>query len=217
MVSQFATGYATDAQGRRFRRRNYTPAIIIGTVLAVAALAAWTFALIDRGTESYPTDCAMPTKSDVTMTPAGGEAMLDVPPGAQSTFRVTVLNSAAARGSARSVSDDLVRQGFTAGEPAFGDDTVYTEGDLNCVAQIRYGPGGQTAAAAVWLAVPCAQLVDDGRPGTDVDLVLGEYWHDPAPTQEQQAALESLRTVDPRNPKSGVDASLIHAVHNQPC
>ncbi|MFZ2510014.1 MAG: envelope integrity protein Cei [Gordonia sp. (in: high G+C Gram-positive bacteria)] len=217
MVSQFATGYATDAQGRRFKRRNFTPAIIIGTVLTVAALAAWTFALVDRTAESYPTDCAMPTKSDVTMTPTGRGEMLAVPPAAQSTFRVTVLNSAAARGSARSVSDDLVRQGFAAGEPAFGDDAVYTERDLNCVAQIRYGPGGQTAAAAVWLAVPCAQLVNDGRPGADVDVALGEYWHAPASTQEQQAALESLRTVDPRNPKSGVDASLIEAVHNQPC
>lgn len=217
MVSQFATGYATDAQGRRFARRNYTPAIIIGTVLVVAALVAWTFVLTGRDAVSYPTDCAMPTQPGVTMTPTERGEMVAIPPAAQSTFRVTVLNSAAARGSARSVSDDLVRQGFTAGEPAFGDDTVYTERNLDCVAQIRYGPGGQTGAAALWLAVPCAQLVDDGRPGADVEIALGEYWHAPASTQEQQAALESLRTVDPRNPKSGVDASLIEAVHRQPC
>lgn len=217
MVSQFATGYANDAQGRRFKRRNYTPAIVLGTVLAVLAIAAWTFALLDRGTDSYPTDCAMPAKVDVSMTPADRDAMLEVSPAAQSTFRVTVLNSAAARGSARSVSDDLIRQGFAAGEPAYGDDTMYTERDLNCVAQIRYGPGGETAAAALWLAIPCAQLANDGRAGPDVEVALGEYWHAPASTQEQQAALESLRSVDPRNPKSGVDGSLVEAVHKQPC
>ncbi|GAC58348.1 hypothetical protein GOHSU_37_00440 [Gordonia hirsuta DSM 44140 = NBRC 16056] len=217
MVSQFATGYATDAQGRPFKRRNYTPAIVIGTVLAVAAIAAWAFALTGGSTESYPVDCAMPTKQDVKLTVVGTGEMIEVAPAAQSTFRVTVLNSAAARGSARSVSDDLARQGFTPGEPAYGDDTLYTERDLDCVAQIRFGPGGQNAAAAVWLAVPCAQLVNDDRAGADVDVALGEFYHSAPSTQEQQAALESLRSVDPRNPKTGVDKSLIEAVHRQPC
>lgn len=218
MVSKFATGYATDAQGRPFQRRNLTPAIVIVTVLAVIAIAAWTFALVGEEDESYPTDCALPATPDAPSLQVVGRAdMLSVAPAAQSTFKVTVLNSAAARGQARSTSDDLVAQGFAAGEPAYGDDTVYTDRDLHCVAQIRFGQGGQAAAAAVWLAMPCAQLVNDGRPGTDVDVALGEFYTGSRQSQDVQAALESLRSVDPRNPKSGVDRSLIEAVHAQPC
>lgn len=218
MVSNFATGYATDARGRPFPRRNPTPAIVIVTVLAVVAIAAWVFALIGDEERSYPTACALPTSADAPeMQVVPRSDMLSVAPAAQSTFNVTVLNSAAARGEARSASEDLVAQGFAAGEPAYGDDTVYTERDLHCVAQIRFGQGGQAAAAAVWLAVPCAQLVKDGRSGTDVDVALGEFYTGSRPSQDVQAALESLRSVDPRNPNSGVDRSLIEAVHSQSC
>lgn len=218
MVSKFATGYATDAQGRPFKRRNYIPAIIIVTVLAVLAIAAWTFAVVGGEEKTYPTDCNMPTAADAPQFQVASRAdMLSVAPAAQSTFKATVLNSGAARGQARSVSDDLVAQGFAAADPAYGDDTVYGEDTLHCVAQIRFGPGGQGAAAAVWLALPCAQLVNDGRGGTDVDVALGEFYHGTKPSQDAQAALEALRTVDPRNPKSGVDRTLIDAVHAQSC
>ncbi|MEZ5211427.1 envelope integrity protein Cei [Gordonia sp. (in: high G+C Gram-positive bacteria)] len=218
MVSKFATGYATDAQGRPFKRRNMTPAIIIVTVLVVAAIAAWTYALTGNGEKSYPTDCNMPTAAGAPeLKVVGRSDMLSVAPAALSTFRVSVLNSAAARGEARSVSDDLVAQGFAAGDPAYGDDTVYTDRNLHCVAQIRFGQAGQGAAAAVWLAVPCAQLVNDGRAGTNVDVALGEFYTGTKPSQDVQAALEALRSVDPRNPKSGVDRSLIDAVHAQSC
>ncbi|NLG45732.1 MAG: LytR family transcriptional regulator, partial [Gordonia sp.] len=36
-------------------------------------------------------------------------------------------------------------------------------------------------------------------------------------TQDTQAALEALRSVDPKNPKTAIDRSLIEAVHNQAC
>ncbi len=217
MVSQFATGYATDAKGRPFQRRNTRPAIIVATVLTVAAIAAWSFALIGGGDKSVPTDCNLPASTDGQFAPADRAQLLDVAPAAQSTFRVSVLNSAAARGEARSVSEDLVAQGFAAGEPAYGDDTVYPDRDLHCVAQIRFGQAGQGAAAAVWLALPCAQLINDGRKGSDVDVALGEFYASTKASQDVQAALESLRSVDPRNPKTNVDRSLIEAVHAQSC
>lgn len=217
MVSQFATGYANDAEGRPFRRRNTRPAVIIATILAVAAIAAWSFALISHSDKSMPTNCNLPVTEGTKLTIADRGQMLGVSPAAQSTFKVSVLNSAAARGEARSVSEDLVAQGFTAGEPAYGDDAIYPNRDLNCVAQIRFGQAGQGAAAAIWLALPCAQLVNDGRKGSDVDVALGEFYTGGTASQEEQAALESLRAVDPRNPKSGVDRSLIEAVHAQSC
>ncbi|MFC0315291.1 envelope integrity protein Cei [Gordonia phosphorivorans] len=218
MVSKFATGYTTDAQGRPFPRRNVTPAIVIATVLAVVAIAAWAFVATGGEDESLPTSCNLPTTAEgPELKVVNRSDMLSVAPAAQSTFAVTVLNSAAARGQARSVADDLAAQGFSPGAPAYGDDTLYPERDLSCVAQIRFGQAGQGAAAAVWLALPCAQLVNDGRPGTDVDVALGEFYTGTTPTQDVQAALESLRSVDPRNAKSGVDRSLIEAVHAQSC
>lgn len=59
--------------------------------------------------------------------------------------------------------------------------------------------------------------MNDGRKGTDVDLVLGEYHSAMRPSQDTQAALEALRSVDPKNPKTAIDRSLIEAVHNQAC
>lgn len=218
MVSTFATGYAADANGRPFKRRNYIPAIIIVCVLALTAVVAWTWAAAGGDDVSYPTDCAMPpTIQEPPFEVASQGEMLKVAPAAQSTFKVSVLNAGAARGEARSVSEDLVALGFTAADPAFGDDAAYGDTDLNCVGQIRFGPGSQGAATAVWLALPCAQLINDGRGGNTIDIALGKYFHGLNSTQDVQAALESLRAVDPRNPKSGVDRSLIEAVHSQSC
>lgn len=227
MVSKIATGYTTDVKGRPFRRRQMLPALIVVATLAVAAVAAWTLVLSGGGDEPRPTECNMPTAEGASPTPGAPPApnltptsstdMLSVAPAGLSTFRVTVLNSAADRGAARSVSDDLIAEGFTPGDPAYGDDTLYANRDLHCVAQIRFGQAGQAGAAAVWLASPCAQLVNDGRKGTDVDLVLGEYHSAMRPSQDTQAALEALRSVDPKNPKTAIDRSLIEAVHNQAC
>ncbi|GAA4642148.1 envelope integrity protein Cei [Gordonia humi] len=215
MVSKIATGYTTDAKGRPFLRRNLRPGLIVVTVLAVIAAATWIFAFTGGDDESYPTDCniADPAK----MSAVGKADMLGVGPAPLSAFGVRVLNSAAERGSAQSVSDDLVSLGFRAADPAYADDTVYTQRDLHCVAQIRFGPQGRAAAAAVWLAAPCAQLVDDGRDGSDVDLALGEYYTATQPSQDAQAAIEALRVAAPNQKQSAVDASLLDAVHNQPC
>ncbi|EGD53974.1 envelope integrity protein Cei [Gordonia neofelifaecis] len=228
MVSKIATGYTTDVKGRPFRRRHMMPAAIVAAVLAVAAIITWSVVLTGGGDEARPTDCNMPVAAaskpagsaataPPALTPVSSTDMLSVAPAGLSTFKVRVLNSAAARGSARSASDDLVAEGFTPAEPAYGDDTVYANRDLHCVAQIRFGQAGQAGAAAVWLAAPCAQLVNDGRTGTDVDLALGEYYTSDRPTQDTQAALEALRSVDPNNPKTAIDRSLIESVHGQSC
>ncbi|MGB3302110.1 envelope integrity protein Cei [Gordonia sp. (in: high G+C Gram-positive bacteria)] len=226
MVSKIATGYTTDVKGRPFRRRQWLPAAIVVAVLAAGAITAWSFALNSGGTEAHPTDCNMPVAAKSAapdapkppeLTVVSNTDMLSVAPAGLTTFGVRVLNSAAPRGSARSVSDDLANEGFTAADPAFGDDTVYPDQNLHCVAQIRFGQAGQAGAAAVWLAAPCAQLVNDGRKGTDVDLALGEFYTNTRPTQDTQAALEALRSVDPKNPKTAIDRSLIETVHNQSC
>ncbi len=146
------------------------------------------------------------------------DEMLGVAPAALATFGVRVLNASNQRGKAQSVADELMNQGFSpVQDHAIGDDTLYPNRDLNCVGQIRFGEAGKASAAALWLAVPCAQLVVDSRPGTDVDLALGEYFTSTEQSADAQAALEALRSADPRNPKTGVDPDLIRAVHAGTC
>ncbi|MFT4127000.1 MAG: envelope integrity protein Cei [Gordonia sp. (in: high G+C Gram-positive bacteria)] len=232
MVSQITTGYPTDHKGNTYRRRRPVPAIIIVAVLAVAALTVWIIALTGATGETTPVACnrpspvsASPSPTAATSAPTSSSStvvarddLISVSPAPLSAFTVRVLNASTQRGAARSASDDLTSLGFTpAADSAFGDDPLYPNQDLQCVGQIRFGPGGKAAAAAVWLAIPCAELVDDGRRDTSVDVALGEYYRPTAQSQDAQAALDVLRTADPRNPDSGVEPSLIEAVHSRTC
>ncbi|NDZ92576.1 envelope integrity protein Cei [Streptomyces sp. SID6673] len=239
MVSQLTSGSSVDAKGRPFRRRRMRPAIIVAVVLAVAGLITWAVALADSGPVAVPTNCNQPTPASAepsaaaatpdpglpapsaaptTVAPADRDEMLAVTPAALSTFQVRVLNASSQRGAARSVSDDLTAQGFNpVPDNPYGDDTVYTNQDLSCYAQIRFGPAGKASAAAVWLAIPCAQLVDDGRQGTGVDVALGKYYEGREQSQDAQAALEALRSADPKDPRTGADPTLVKAVHSASC
>lgn len=240
MVSQITTGYPTDHNGRPYKRRRYRPLILVLVALLVLGIIVWAAALGRSDSSAAPTACNEPTPASgsasaptsarpgmpaaasaaapPTRTVVNRDQMISVTPAALSTFHVRVLNASAQRGAARSVSDDLTAQGFTpTPDSAYGDDTVYPNRDLNCVAQIRFGPAGKSAAAAVWLAIPCAELVNDSRPGTDVDVALGEYYKPKEQSQDAQAALEALRSADPKNPQTGADPGLVKAVHAQPC
>lgn len=240
MVSQITTGSPVDQKGRPFRRRRARPAIIVAVVLLVAGLVTWIVALAGSGTAAVPTACNQPTPASVDpsasaaavpaappaspaaapakLTAVGRTQMIEVPPAALSTFQVRVLNASSQRGAAQSVSNDLTATGFnpTPNNP-YADDAVYPNHDLNCVAQIRFGPAGKAAAAAVWVAIPCAQLVDDGRTGTGVDVALGEYYESREQSQDAQAVLEALRSPDAATRGNGADQTLVKAVHSQSC
>ncbi len=238
MVSQITAGSAVDDKGRPFRRRRPRPAIIAAVVLLLAGMAVWVVALKDTGPAGRPIDCNQPTAATAsesesaepagaptaaaaappTLTSVSRDEMLKVTPAALSTFQVRVLNASSQRGAARSVSDDLTAQGFApVPDTPYADDPVYPNSDLACVAQIRFGPAGQAGAASVWVAIPCAQLIDDGRRGTSVDVALGEYYEAREQSQDQQATLAALRSADPRNPQTGADPTLVAAVHAAPC
>jgi hypothetical protein len=236
VVSQITAGYPTDEKGRRYRRRRYQPAIIVVVALAVLGLVTWVVALSGSDDETVPTACNQPSPASAassaaptgapaptgaatpTLNAVDREQILSVAPAALSTFQVRVVNASNTRGAARSVSDDLTAQGFNpVPDNPYGDDTIYANRDLRCVGQIRFGPAGKASAAAVWLAMPCAQLVDDGRPGTSVDVALGDYYEGREQSQDAQAALEALRSADPKNPQTGVDPALVKAVHSGRC
>lgn len=232
MVSQITLGYPTDDRGRPFQRRRWVPFVIAVVVLLVLGLIVWVSALSKGSSDPVATTCNQPTAPSASASAAPTSAaprttvaanqLVDVAPAALATFQVRVLNASARRGEARSVLDDLTGQGFTpATDTPYADDSVYPDQNLNCVGQIRFGPAGRAAAAAVWVAVPCAELVDDGRPGTVVDLALGRQFASKEQTQDQQAVLESLRSTDTSGrtggATTGADPSLVRAVHSGAC
>jgi hypothetical protein len=232
VVSQITLGYPTDDRGRPFQRRRWVPFVIVVVVLFVLALVVWVSALSKGSSDPVATTCNRPTAPSGSASAAPTSAaprttvepnqLVEVAPAQLSSFQVRVLNASARRGEARSVLDDLTGQGFTpATDTPFGDDTVYPDQNLQCVGQIRFGPAGRAAAAAVWVAVPCAELVDDGRPGTVVDLALGRQFSSKEQTQDQQAVLESLRSTDTSGrtagSTTGADPSLVRAVHSGAC
>lgn len=233
MVSQITTGYPIDEHGRAYRRRRLLPGIIVGVILLVLGITVWLFALAESEAVGAPVDCNMPSAAaedpaapegasdpaeGPNLTPVDRDEMLNTAPAALAAFQVRVLNASDQRGAARSVSEDLTAQGFNpAPDNPYGDDSVYATGTLDCVSQIRFGPGGREAAAALWIAMPCAQLIDDGRPGTVVDAVLGSYYESREQSQDAQAALDALRSADPQNTDSAVDPGLLRAVHDTTC
>lgn len=230
MVASITNGYSKDHNGRPFRRRVPTPAIIATAILAALGVLVWSIALTGGTSSRVPVDCNQPSVADASTAPGNAKPaqapkltamnrddIIEVAPAALATFGVRVLNASNQRGKAQSVADELINQGFTpVQDNAVGDDPVYPNRDLNCVGQIRFGEAGKASAAALSLAVPCAQLVQDGRAGTDVDLALGEYFTGTEQSADAQAALEALRSADPRS-KTGVDPALIRAVHAGTC
>lgn len=81
---------------------------------------------------------------------------------------VTVLNGTSRSGLAGSVSAELVGRGFLAGGTG---NTQQATGP----ATIVHGPEGYLAAQSVRVQIQGAQLrLEEGRPGTAVDLLIGE-------------------------------------------
>lgn len=111
---------------------------------------------------------------------------------------LTVLNSTSRTGLAAETAAALTERGFTVG--AIGNDP----GDpVSGTAVVRHGPQGLAAATTVAAHVPDAQLVDDGREGTAVELSLGEAFaglrapEEAAPLMEPQAAPSPPGCVPP--------------------
>ena len=50
-----------------------------------------------------------------------------------------------------------------------------------------------------------------------MDVALGEYYKSSELSQDTLAALEVLRTADPKKPETGVDPALLKAVHSSTC
>ena len=98
-------------------------------------------------------------------------------------------------------------------EPAAANDTVYAKARLECQGQIRFGPSGRAAAAAVWLVAPCTELYQDQRSDATVDLAIGTEFTELTHSDDIDAVLASLRP----DATQAADPTLLKKIHTAAC
>ena len=216
MVAQITEGTAFDKRGRPFRRRNYLPGILLFAALAVVTLMVWVMALSRPPDVHEAAICnAPPPQSDPTAPQLGEQVsratMTDVTPAKLADAKIRVLNASGQGGQAADVAGELRDLGFA--EPAATNDTVYANTRLECQGQIRFGPSGRAAAAAVWLLAPCTELFQDQRSDNTVDLAIGTQFGELTHSDDIDAVLASLRP-DATQP---ADPTLLKKIHTGAC
>jgi len=216
VVAQITEGTAFDKRGRPFRRRNYLPGILLFAALAVVTLLVWVMALSRPPDVHEAAICnAPPPQSDPTAPQLGEQVsratMTDVTPAKLADAKIRVLNASGQGGQAAEVAGELRDLGFA--EPAATNDTVYANTRLECQGQIRFGPSGRAAAAAVWLLAPCTELFQDQRSDNTVDLAIGTQFGELTHSDDIDAVLASLRP-DATQP---ADPTLLKKIHTGAC
>jgi LytR cell envelope-related transcriptional attenuator len=216
VVAQITSGTAFDKHGRPFRRRNYVPGLIVIVVLAVITLMVWVTAF-NRPTDVHQVAACNPPPppADATQTALGNQVMpatmTEVAPAKLADTKIRVLNASGQGGQAAEVAGALRDLGYA--PPTAANDTVYENTRLQCQGQIRFGPAGRAAAAALWLVAPCTELYQDQRGDDTVDLAIGTDFGDLSHNDDTDAVLASLRP-DATQP---ADSSLLSKVHAGAC
>jgi hypothetical protein len=216
VVAQITSGTAFDKHGRPFRRRNFLPGIIVMAVLAVVTLVVWVIAFNQKVDVQQLAACNPPpaaTQADQTALgqQVSAATMTDVTPAKLADTKIRVLNASGQGGQAAEVAGALRDLGFA--PPTAGNDTVYENTRLACQGQIRFGPAGRAAAAALWLVTPCTELYQDQRPDDTVDLAIGTEFTDVAHNDDIDAVLASLKP-DATQP---ADPALLKKIHSAAC
>lgn len=218
MVAQITEGTAFDKRGRPFRRRNYLPGILLFVALAVVTLMVWVMALSQPPDVQEATICNAPPPPADPSAPATqlGEQvtradMTDVTPARLADTKIKVLNASGQGGQAAEVAGELRDLGFN--EPAAANDSVYVNARLECQGQIRFGPSGRAAAAAVWLVAPCTELFQDQRSDDTVDLAIGTEFTELTHSDDIDAVLASLRP----DATQAADPTLLKKIHTAAC
>jgi hypothetical protein len=137
--------------------------------------------------------------------------MIDTAPARLAETRTRVLNASGRAGQAADVADALRGLGFA--QPTAAIDPVYADTRLDCQGQIRFGPAGQAAAAAVWLVAPCTELFRDDRTDDSVDLAVGTDFTALTHSDDIEAALAGLRP-DATGPPA---PALLTKIHSDTC
>jgi hypothetical protein len=203
-----ATGNALWNRPQRYRRRRPLPAILLMLVLCVAAVVVWFKVLRSDSGETASVSCNAPRSPLVvsgqpptTLGQALGSDALDhTTPVAPALVPVRVVNASETRGQAAEITEVLRQLGFgQVAAPA--NDTLYTVAELDCRAQIRFGPQGAAAARTLSLVEPCAELIKDERQDASVDFAIGNKFDDLRPRSEARRILEYLTSWALQHPE----------------
>ncbi|MCK0177531.1 MULTISPECIES: envelope integrity protein Cei [Mycobacteriaceae] len=218
MVAHITEGTAFDRNGRPFRRRNYLPGILTIAALAVVSMVVWVIALNQQPEVPVAAVCNQPPPAPATGPPppplgkqVPREEMAGIMPAKLVDTRIRVLNASGQGGQAGEIAGELRDLGFEAPEAA--NDPIYTSVRLECQGQIRFGPSGRAAAAAVWLVAPCTELFEDERPDATVDLAIGTDFAELSSGDDIEAVLTSLRP----DATAPADAATITRIHTGTC
>jgi hypothetical protein len=137
--------------------------------------------------------------------------MMDVTPAKLADTKIRVLNASGQGGQAAEVAGQLRDLGFA--EPTAENDPLYANNRLSCQGQLRFGPNGRAAAAAVWLVAPCVELYQDQRQDNTVDLAIGTDFTALAHSDDIDAVLSSLRP----EATQPADPTLLTKIHSASC
>ena len=216
MVAQITSGTEFDKQGRPFRRRNNRPAAYTLAALALLTVVVWTIAITRQPDVKETAVCNAPPAPAQPDTPKLGvqvprATMIGTTPAKLSDVKAHVLNASGRAGQAADVADALRDDGFA--QPTAANDPIYAEERLSCQGQIRFGPTGAAAAAALWLVAPCTELFRDDRADDSVDLAIGSDFLELAHSDDIEAALAGLRP----NATGMPDAALLTKIHSGTC
>jgi hypothetical protein len=186
-------------------------------VLAVLTLIIWVVALNRPDDVAEPAACNPPTatSSDPTQPKLGEQlsraSMTEVGPANLADTKIRVLNASGQGGQAAEVAGQLRDLGFA--EPTAENDPLYANNRLSCQGQLRFGPNGRAAAAAVWLVAPCVELYQDQRQDNTVDLAIGTDFTALAHSDDIDAVLSSLRP----EATQPADPTLLTKIHSASC
>jgi hypothetical protein len=216
VVAQITEGTAFDKHGRPFRRRNFLPGILLLVALSVATMLVWVIALSRPPDVREAAVCNQPPPAANPGDPTLGEqvsraTMTEVTPARLADTKIRVLNASGQGGQAAEVAGELRDLGFA--EPAAANDTIYANARLECQGQIRFGPSGRAAAAAVWLVAPCTELFEDQRGDDSVDLAIGTEFTELTVSDDIDAVLASLRP----DATQAADSELLKKIHTGAC
>jgi hypothetical protein len=216
VVADITHGSAVDKSGKPFRRRNYRPAILAVTVLAILTALSWAFVLTRPVDVGEAATCnAPPTPTDPAAPKLGqlisGSSMAEVAPAKLADTKIRVMNASGQGGQAGEVAGALRDLGFAA--PTAANDPIYAGTRLTCQGQIRFGQSGRAGAAATWLVAPCVELYQDDRKDDSVDLVIGTDFTSLTNSDDIAAVLSGLRP----GAEESADPALITKIHNGSC
>lgn len=218
VVAQITEGTAFDKHGRPFRRRNFLPGIVMLASLALVTLLIWVIALSRPPDVREVAVCNPPPPPADSAEPRpelgeqmSGEEMIDVTPAKLADTEIRVLNASGQGGHAGEVAGALRDLGFA--DPEAANDPIYESVRMECQGQIRFGPAGRAAAAAVWLVAPCTELFQDQRAEDTVDLALGTEFTELSRSDDIDAVLASL-LPDATQP---ADPELLSKIHKSSC